>query len=483
MASVVQLPSGRFRAFARVGGMKAAQTFDRKKEAEVWADSTEQRMRAGKWVAPKAKKREAQKTVREAFAAYVESEEWERKAEVTKRVELAKQRPVIDALGSKRLNELTSDDVRGYIAQRRKTRPSRGKQNDSTAYLSPDQIRLEVAALSAMCNYAVERHWVESNPTRGVKRPQSNRRTVRIDDELIGKILTHQKVRGDLRAALFFRLLFSTACRPGELASAKKEWFTLDPPKIRIPVTKNQDERDIIIPNSMALHVYKFIDMDDTNSPYIFSTWNRRNKTFAPFNYASIWRVVSKDLQLKRLGIVPHVARHEAISRLFERTELSDGQIATISGHRTAQALWRYKHLRAEHVRGIVNSLDNIIFEAADAAINNKHKKLFDDKSMKMIKPTHPPLDPKPSPKEQRQRLRGKFMTEIRVGGIGLLYLNLGKDEELVLREVIEELGLEAAPPRKKGEVSGCVQVQNRKTDEQEQNLSGVSVQENHVRK
>lgn len=41
-----------------------------------------------------------------------------------------------------------------------------------------------------------------------------------------------------------------------------------------------------------------------------------------------------------------HDLRHEAVSRLFERTALSDMQIAKISGHRSMQMLARYANLR-----------------------------------------------------------------------------------------------------------------------------------------
>ncbi len=109
--------------------MKAVQSFDRRDEAEVWANATEKRMRAGRWVAPTVKRQDVRKTVKEGFAAYVESEDWLSKAEVTRRVELAKQLPVIKELGSKRLSELSQDDVRNYIAMRRKTRPARVKQS------------------------------------------------------------------------------------------------------------------------------------------------------------------------------------------------------------------------------------------------------------------------------------------------------------------------------------------------------------------
>lgn len=418
MASVVQMPSGRFRAFARVKEMKAVQSFDRRDEAEVWANATEKRMRAGRWVAPTVKRQDVRKTVKEGFATYVESEDWLSKAEVTRRVELAKQLPVIKELGSKRLSELSQDDVRNYIAMRRKTRPARVKQSDPDARLSPDQIRLEVAALSAMCNFAISQHWMESNPTRDVKRPTSNRRTARINDELIGQILSHPKVRGDTRAYVFFRLLFSSVCRPGELATAKKDWYRRNPPQIHIPRTKNEDERAIIIPNSIALSFERYIDSDDTNSPYIFTTAARKKGTWKPFNYASIWAVVARDLNLKEMGIVPHVARHEGVSRLFERTTLSDGQIAAVSGHRTAQALWRYKHLRAEHSRGVLNALDSLIHNAVDAAISPGKHTSRELAPGEMLVPINPPLERRINPKKMQQELKARQEFERRHGAV-----------------------------------------------------------------
>ena len=42
-----------------------------------------------------------------------------------------------------------------------------------------------------------------------------------------------------------------------------------------------------------------------------------------------------------------HDLRHEAISRLFENTDLDTMEIKMISGHKSMQMLARYSHLRA----------------------------------------------------------------------------------------------------------------------------------------
>jgi integrase len=41
-----------------------------------------------------------------------------------------------------------------------------------------------------------------------------------------------------------------------------------------------------------------------------------------------------------------HDLRHEAVSRLFENTDLRDNEIMAISGHLSTEMLKRYSHLR-----------------------------------------------------------------------------------------------------------------------------------------
>lgn len=172
--------------------MKDAQVFDVKTEAERWAGATENRMRAGKWKARVVAAGSKGKTVEEGFEAYRESEDWLSKSANTRKVEVNKQTPVIARIGDKVLAELTKDDVKTYIAKRRKDCPARSK--DPNRRMSNDAVRLEVAALSSMCNWAVDEKWIESNPTRDVKRPSGNRREQRMDDDVIGEILSHDAI-------------------------------------------------------------------------------------------------------------------------------------------------------------------------------------------------------------------------------------------------------------------------------------------------
>lgn len=374
MPSVVMLPSGRFRGFAQVQAMRDNQTFDRRDEALRWAEKTEGRMRLGQWVkpvkvAPKAVVRD--RTVLDVQLDYIKSEEWLQKAETTRRAEASKQKAVIAALGNKPIEMLDVDDVRAFVAKRRADTPTRGPKDGSS--LKGHTVRLELAALSAICNHAVECGWIKTNPAHGVKRPRGDRRMARVDDELMGKIFDHDAIGMDGKAYYFFVTLFSTVCRPGELASARREWLRGDFPQIHVPRTKNDDARVIVIPRQLFSSLNKWLDEQPSDCPYIFGTKKLKGDGWSPYNYATPWRKVRKDLKLGELGVVAYTSRHEGISRLFEQTKLSDGQIAGLSGHRSAQALWHYKHLRNEHQRPTIENLGTVVNDAISRAASHLH--------------------------------------------------------------------------------------------------------------
>lgn len=403
MSSVVMQKSGRFRGFAQVKADRDAQTFDREKDARLWAEKTEDRMRAGTWVKPlkqaelkvqaKAAEEAEQRTLLKLQLTYIESEEWKQKAETTRRAELSKQKPVLAALGSRLVSELSVDDVREYMAKRRKEPPTRAGKEGAT--VKPHTVRLEVAALSALFNHAVLLKWISVNPVRGVKRPRGDRRTARVDDKLIGSIFDHDAVMRDDKAYLFFRILFSSICRPGELATAERSWLRHDFPQIHLPRSKNEDERVIVVPQRLHKDLVKWLGTQPSDCKYIFGTKKLQTEGWSPYNYAAPWRKVRKDLNLGDLQVVAYSSRHEGVSRLFEQTSLSDGAIAGISGHRSPQALWHYKHLRNEHARPTIEAYDQVVSDAIDRAISGLHPS----------KPRGPGefLDqPKPKPKRPR---------------------------------------------------------------------------------
>lgn len=393
MPSVSMLPSGRFRGSARVGKQRDTLTFDRRADARSWAEKTEERMRKGTWsrAEPEQAPAEPERTFKQAAEAYLASAQFLVKKPNTRHGELHKLKPAIAALGAKAFSAITSTDIENYLAARALVKPLRVQRKIAAAEqanqqpapeltaatLSKDQRRLELAAISAVYNYGKKQKWLDTNPTRDVQRPGSSRRTRRVDDDVIGKVLMFmielEQLENDERPYLFFCLLFSCLARPGELAKARKSWLRDDIPQIALPSdeAKNHDARSILMTEGFHRTLKEYLATTPDECPYVFGTLGRDGVTWRPYNYAVPWKKAREALGLT--GLVAHMARHEGISRLFERTELSDGQIGALAGHRTPQALWRYKHLRNELQRPTIDMLHKDVLHAVDRAITNLH--------------------------------------------------------------------------------------------------------------
>ncbi|OAN46168.1 tyrosine-type recombinase/integrase [Magnetospirillum moscoviense] len=98
----------------------------------------------------------------------------------------------------------------------------------------------------------------------------------------------------------------------------------------------------------------------DQRGPYQFRDLLPKNVTVlgkravfpveTPRAFGHAWRDVVKEEGFPDLRW--HDLRHEAVSRLFERTDLRDNEIMAISGHLRPEMLTRYTHLRADRLGG-----------------------------------------------------------------------------------------------------------------------------------
>ncbi len=68
-----------------------------------------------------------------------------------------------------------------------------------------------------------------------------------------------------------------------------------------------------------------------------------------------------------------HCLRHEAISRLFEKTKMTDTQIMAISGHLGRDQLERYTHLRGQTLRGMLPTANDMTATDGAGAVRLRH--------------------------------------------------------------------------------------------------------------
>jgi integrase len=143
-------------------------------------------------------------------------------------------------------------------------------------------------------------------------------------------------------------LLFDLAL---ESAMRLREMFTLTPDQVSIPrrtiyldKTKNGDSRQVPLTTVAAARLEGFAGFRWVQAPG--GRELRRVTSLLSRRFGTVFELAGcSDLHF-------HDLRHEATCRLYERTALSDVQIARITGHKDLRTLRRYASLRGSDLAG-----------------------------------------------------------------------------------------------------------------------------------
>lgn len=242
------------------------------------------------------------------------------------------------------------------------------KVNDK---LAPGSIRHKVGAVARMLDWCVRMNWLSVNPLRmlpkryasyalgdGVKREDTERERRLLPGEedkilwLLSGNIPEGKERGldrdDLADwRLLFRLALETAMRLRELYTLQWSQVALAERTIFLDKTKNGSKRQVPL-SSVAVTL--LTDADQAYGDFVFPWWDGR---------ASSLRSTTNRLSQKWSRIAAlsgcedlhfHDLRHEATSRFYERTTMTDLQIAKITGHKDLRMLARYSNLRGSQL-------------------------------------------------------------------------------------------------------------------------------------
>lgn len=179
------------------------------------------------------------------------------------------------------------------------------------------------------------------------------------EEAAIRRILAGAKPQGrqralELREGLALNLLFDMAL---ESAMRMREMFTLSVAQVDLPrrtifldKTKNGDKRQVPITSVLNGLLASYLEAHE--GEMLFPWWDgdtsarglARTTSRLSRQYARIFDAAGcGDLHF-------HDLRHEATSRLFERTSLSDTEIMKITGHKSVAMLKRYANLRGSNL-------------------------------------------------------------------------------------------------------------------------------------
>lgn len=241
--------------------------------------------------------------------------------------------------------------------------------------LSPSTIRHHVGALARCLDWIAAHGGVPFNPLRllpkgystytdadgaavqliegAAKDSRERDRRLQGDEELrIRAVLAGAKPEGKQRPlelpevaalVLLFDLALETAMRLSEMYTTGVEQVDLSQRTIFLDRTKNGDRRQIPLSSVAMARLQGGLPASGLLFPWWDGTKAGRRKTTSRLS-RQFGRIFDA------AGLVDfnfHDLRHEATSRLFERTSLSDVEIAKITGHRSPRQLMRYANLRA----------------------------------------------------------------------------------------------------------------------------------------
>ena len=149
-----------------------------------------------------------------------------------------------------------------------------------------------------------------------------------------------------------FILAVESAMRLSEMYTLTIDQVDLAKRTVFLEKTKNGDKRQVPLSTVAVTLFREYLDGREIPAEHpedmVFPWWNG---DASPKVRADLSDYLSKRFkgifkQAECVGLKFHDLRHEAVSRLFEKTSLSESQIMKISGHKSHRMMMRYANLR-----------------------------------------------------------------------------------------------------------------------------------------
>jgi len=321
MACFTKLPSGKWRVIVKHQGVCVSKSFSMKGQADRWARDTMRAIEDGTYddVATTLTLSDALDRYEREFTAKKKGCEQERR-----RLRQLQAQP----FAKKSLQNVAPADLVAFRDQRLQT-------------CKPQTVYLDLALLSHLFNVA-KRHWLIEikNPVDDVPKPVvRNSRTRRLTDREREKFWQALASYPNPEFRLIVELAWHTAMRYSEIIHLHVEQLSLKDGIIFLEDTKNGEPRMVPLspPAQAALRRFGV----KTENPH------ERIFTYTYCGFQGSWQKFKAELGFKDFRF--HDLRRECTSALIE-AGWSDMAVMSITGHKTAQMLKRYAHLRTRHL-------------------------------------------------------------------------------------------------------------------------------------
>jgi integrase len=362
MASIRKRGSYQWQARVKKKGFEdVTKTLDSYADAETWAAQTEAEMSRGVFHNLK----EAEKmTFAEACDKYGEEVTVEKKG---LKAELSKLKILKNSfLGRMSLVQIQSADIAEYRKLRLITEGEVGaqpKNKRAMKRVSAGTVIKEMNLISGIYATAASEWRMRGlyNPVSGVKRPrQPKGRERRLTSVQQGEVMISEldcviDACESHEVKMVIRLAVETAMRRSEMVNATWRDVDLNKRILRLDDTKNGESRTVPL-STVAVELLrsmprridgKVFSMRPNSATQAFGRAVKRARHIYEEDCAKNGKAPNPDFLI---NLRLHDMRHEATSRLFERGDFGNVEVASITGHKDLRSLMRYTHLQAEEL-------------------------------------------------------------------------------------------------------------------------------------
>ncbi len=272
-------------------------------------------------------------------------------------------RHVKPLLGKKRVRDLTSDDIRKFMADvaAGKTATDEKTKRRGRAIVRGGRgaASRTVGMLGAILDYAVTQKLRTDNPCRGIRRfkDAKNERFLSASElTRLGQTLTVAESDGENTYAIAaIRALALTGCRRNEILTLRRAWIDYEHSALRLPDSKTGSK--VVAIGAAALELFASIPSIE-GCPFVFP--NAKGDG----HFVGIQRVWERIREKAGLADVRlHDLRHS-----FASVAATGGDsllvIGALLGHRDAKTTGRYAHLTQDPVKRAADRISNRISAA-----------------------------------------------------------------------------------------------------------------------
>ncbi len=315
MATIKQLPSGKWCAEIRRTGLYKSKSFLNRKDALRWGRQTEVKVERneldGSYVLNET-------TFGDLLKRYMKEVTCHKKSA---QVETYRINQLLrTTFTQEKLSQFTAQTIAIYRDQRLRT-------------VKPETINRELVVVSH-CLTVARTEWGYPLPLIAIPKAKGrmNERNRRLEGDEEIRLFNHLKKQTHKAAVI---LALETAMRQGEIGGLTWKDVHLKKRIVHLSTTKNGEVRSVPL-SSLAIKTLQDLPRRIDGSVLGFQCSHSITNVFR----RARTRAGIKDLRF-------HDLRHEATSRLFEKG-LNIMEVATITGHKDLRMLRRYTHLRAE---------------------------------------------------------------------------------------------------------------------------------------